>query len=910
MKPRKYLWCLLTAAAVAAAWGTSPPAATAAAKAGKRSPDGVWTLQRDAAEVRGARSYDLNERALRRILAGAPAESAGTGARRPVLYLPLPGGGFARFRVETSPIFSAGLEARHRSIRTYRGRGVDDPTATARLDVTPLGFHAQILSKTGTVLVDPAAGAYRSVRTQGLPASPFACGVRDGEGASALLAPAAHPSGDRLRTYRLAVTATGEYTAFFGGETNAAARIATMVNRATGILEREVAVRLVIAATRLFPDPATDPFPTGSVVDDALLAQNQAELDASVGAAGYDIGHVLTQGPGAGLAQIGATCADGAKGRGGTALPDPAGDLFDVDRFTHEVGHQLGAHHTFNGSTGGCGANRDAATAYETGSGSTIMAFSGQCGDEDVQPQVDDYFHGASFDEITGFRDGAGATCGVETPTGNGVPVVAAGPDLSIPRGTPFTLTASATDPDADALTFCWEQFDLGAATPPLNVADGPLFRSRRPAASPARTFPALADLLSGAPTPWERLPEVDRALTFRVTARDNRADGGGVDYDELTLTVSGEPFALTAPAAGAGLECGDTATLAWQVGGGSVATDVRVLYSADGGANFGELIASTPNDGAESVTVPRTLTPEARLKLDALGNVFFALSGPLPVDDTKPPAVTAPPDLPGVECTSPDGASPLLGLAVAADLCDETPALASDAPAVFPFGTTTVTWTGTDDSGNSGTDTQLVTVVDTTPPSIAAPADVTAECTSPLGTPVELGEPVVSDVCDDAVTVSNDAPELFPLGRTTVLWTAVDDFDNSADDDQTVTVVDTTVPTITLALSPAVLWPPNHRLVTVRATVTAEDACDAAPGIRLVSITSDEPDNGAGDGNTAGDIDGAAFGADDREFRLRAERSGGGDGRVYTVTYEVRDASGNATLKTATVTVPHDRGN
>jgi len=270
---------------------------------------------------------------------------------------------------------------------------------------------------------------------------------------------------------------------------------------------------------------------------------------------------------------------------------------------------------------------------------------------------------------------------------------------------------------------------------------------------------------------------------------------------------------------------------------------------------------------------------------------------------------VTAPPDLPGVECTSPAGASPLLGLAVAADLCDETPALGNDAPLIFPFGTTTVTWTATDDSGNSGTDTQLVTVVDTTPPSIAAPADVTVECTSPLGTPVALGTPVVSDVCDDAVSVSNDAPALFPLGMTTVLWTAVDNFDNSASDAQLVTVVDTTAPAFTLALSPAVLWPPNHKLVTVRAAIVVLEACDAAPSVRLLSIVSDEPDNGRGDGNTTGDIAGATLGTDDREFQLRAERSGGGDGRVYTVTYEVRDASGNASTRVATVTVPHDQG-
>jgi hypothetical protein len=409
--------------------------------------------------------------------------------------------------------------------------------------------------------------------------------------------------------------------------------------------------------------------------------------------------------------------------------------------------------------------------------------------------------------------------------------------------------------------------------------------------------------------------------MKFRVTARDNRAGGGGVDHDQVMLAVSDDPlpFAITAPVPGANLECGDAATLTWQVGGGSVAANVRALLSTDSGATFpDELFASAPNaPGTAPFTVPKKLTSTgaARIKLEALENVFFALSGVLTIDDTKAPVVTAPPDLPAVECTSPAGASPILGVATATDLCDDAPVLVNDAPLVFPLTlpptTVTVTWTATDDSQNSGTDAQLVTVVDTTPPSIAAPPDIMAECTSPLGTPVALGAPVVSDVCDAAVTVTNNAPvpPLFPLGLTTVLWTAQDDFGNKAGDDQKVTIVDTTPPVLTLALSPAVLWPPNHKLVTIRATITVRDVCDAVPTVRLVSGTSSEPDNGKGDGNTSGDIVGATIGTDDREFELRAERSGGGVGRVYTVTYEARDASGNTTRRTATVTVPHDQG-
>jgi endo-1,4-beta-xylanase len=121
------------------------------------------------------------------------------------------------------------------------------------------------------------------------------------------------------------------------------------------------------------------------------------------------------------------------------------------------------------------------------------------------------------------------------------------------------------------------------------------------------------------------------------------------------------------------------------------------------------------------------------------------------------------------------------------------------------------------------------------------------------------------------------------------------------------VTVEDTLPPSLTVSLTPNVLWPPNHKLVTVTATVEAIDGCDPSPAVRLVSIVSNEPDNGTGDGNTAGDIQGAALGTADFAFELRGERSGPGSGRSYTVTYEAEDASGNTTLAQAIVSVPHN---
>jgi hypothetical protein len=209
------------------------------------------------------------------------------------------------------------------------------------------------------------------------------------------------------------------------------------------------------------------------------------------------------------------------------------------------------------------------------------------------------------------------------------------------------------------------------------------------------------------------------------------------------------------------------------------------------------------------------------------------------------------------------------------------------------------------DTFGQYDEDTTSVGVVDTTPPSVTAPANAHAECTGSAGTPVDIGQATATDVCDASPVISSDAPQLFKLGKTTVTWTATDESLNKGTATQTVTIVDTTPPKLTVTLSPTVLWPPNHKLVQITASITVDDVCDPNPTVRLVSIKSTEPDNGLGDGDTPQDIQGADFTGDDRAFYVRAERSGLGDGRVYTVTYEARDASGNTTTKQAMVTVP-----
>jgi len=224
------------------------------------------------------------------------------------------------------------------------------------------------------------------------------------------------------------------------------------------------------------------------------------------------------------------------------------------------------------------------------------------------------------------------------------------------------------------------------------------------------------------------------------------------------------------------------------------------------------------------------------------------------------------------------------------------------------PLGETSYVFKVVDTFGQYAEAITKVSVVDTTAPTVTAPPAVEVECTGD-GQAVTLGNATATDVCDASPAITNDAPPLFFVGpATTVTWTATDKSRNSGTATQTVKVVDTKPPVLTVTLSPTVLWPPNHKLVPITATITVKDKCDPHPTVKLVSITSNEPDNGLGDGDTTGDIQGAALQTDDREFLLRSERSGPGGGRVYTVIYEARDASGNTTRKEATVTVPKNQ--
>ncbi|HBL31788.1 MAG TPA: hypothetical protein DD490_33615 [Acidobacteria bacterium] len=600
---------------------------------------GAWELPLP----RHHRVLEVDVDGLQRVLDRAPAE----------LFLPYPDGTDRRFRVEEAPILEPALADRFRDLRTFTLQGIDDPTATGRLSLTPLGLHALVLSASGTVLLDPyrkgemspvVASFKRDARRSA--GEPFHCDVpAESEGARPVSAGPpgrlAVASGTQLRTYRLALAGTGEYTAAVcapdpAGVACGLAAMVVSMNRVNAVYEREVALRMVLVGNNnlvVYTDGATDPYTNGSGV--TMLGENQTNLNTVIGSANYDVGHVFSTG-GGGVASLQVPCT-ASKARGVTGQANPVGDPFDIDYVAHEMGHQFGGSHTFNGTTGNCSGNRSSSSAYEPGSGTTIMAYAGICGAENLQPHSDDTFHTRSFDQIVAFSTGVtGTSCAAVTATGNTPPTVNAGPAFSIPKQTPFTLTGSGADGDGDALTYLWEEFDLGSAAPPNDdvAAVRPIFRTFVPLTVPSRTFPRLADLLGNTTTLGESLPTRGRTMTFRLTVRDNRTGGGGVNWASTTVAVDATagPFVITQPNTALSWLGGGGQTVTWNVAGTTAApvscANVAIDLSTDGGLTFPvALAASTANDGTEAVTLPNTPTPQARVRVSCVGNVFFDLS-------------------------------------------------------------------------------------------------------------------------------------------------------------------------------------------------------------------------------------------------------------------------------------------
>lgn len=592
------------------------------------------------------KTFELSYMPFKMLLGTAPHErNVSLRNSNFIVSIPMPDGSMERFRIVEYAMMEQGLSDKYPELRTFYGVGIDNRLASVRMDLTYKGFRAMIFTGTenGTVFIDPATTEttqYYTVYYKNdypRPDKGFECGFVNGENTNKEINYTPDMQGEQLRTYRLALACTGEYAAVFGATVpNVLSEMTTAMNRINGVYEKDVAARMVIIANNnllVYLNGATDPYSNNS--GGAMLTQNINTCNTVIGSANYDVGHVFSTG-GGGVAYLGVICGTNKAG-GVTGLPSPIGDPFYIDYVAHEMGHQFGGNHTFNSVSSACGGgNRAASAAFEPGSASTIMGYAGICGSDNLQNNSDAYFHVHSIFEIRAhITGGGGNSCPVTTSTGNGDPVVTMPPigGFTIPKSTPFYLTGSATDPNSDPLFYCWEQYNLGPAGTWNNpTGNAPIFRSFTGVSSGTRIFPKLSSLLNNTVVIGEILPSYARILTFRLTARDNKPGGGGLAYDAVTFFVDGTagPFLVTFP--NTNVSIGGVQTVTWDVAGTTASpvscANVKITLSTDGGNTWPTVLAaSTANDGSQAVTLPNISNTQARVKIEAVGNIFYDIS-------------------------------------------------------------------------------------------------------------------------------------------------------------------------------------------------------------------------------------------------------------------------------------------
>ncbi|MCU0325483.1 MAG: M12 family metallo-peptidase [Spirosomaceae bacterium] len=579
------------------------------------------------------------------------------------IKFPLPNGSIRNFVFNETLISSQKIA----NIETFDAVS-SDGKIKMKLTFTNNGMEGIMHTPEGYFFIEPSNAAkdeYQIYSPEDVKNANINCGTNEGDFQSnrngKMLSVAPFPVGTQLRKYKLAAAATGEMTGYYGSQANALAKIVSIANATNLIYELEASMTFELATqttdfTIIFTNAATDPFGTisASACQASFTSMNTSGI---LPYSAYGIGHTFNT-----LAALGggsfsangvagpSPCVDNQKSRAFTQWTFDAPVSMIVSVFAHEVGHQFSAWHTYNaigGSSGNptfCTNGWDSQTAIEPGSGTTLMSYHNNCtnptnytnsGNNKLQ-----YFNTKSLEQIFNAIGGSSGTCITSTATGNTAPVANAGSDVTIPKGTPFTLNGTATDANGDALTYTWEQYDVATANdkgamgssingvggyPAVNSTTAPLFRSEQSSSSTSRTFPKMTYITNNANNPAdteaEDLPQVARTMKFRFTVRDNKTGGGGVDSDEIVVTVNTTgPLEVSNFNTAQTIAAGSNQTVTWNVNNtNTLVANVKILLSADGGNTFPYvLLSSTPNDGSQSVTIPANVvsTTQGRIKV------------------------------------------------------------------------------------------------------------------------------------------------------------------------------------------------------------------------------------------------------------------------------------------------------
>ncbi len=615
----------------------------------------------DVKEPTKAKYFELNFNTLKETLKDAPMEYTNS-KKQLIVSFPLEDGSIERFSVVESPIMAPEMSAKYPNIKTYSGVSIDNPLNSIRFDHTPLGFHGSIHTPNGRVLLDPytrGSGDHvivyneKDTYTDAEDMPVLGCGVtsdyyaepdteeKSTEIATNQLRAAKTPV--NVRVYRLALTCTGEFAQQNGGTLESVnASFTTILNRLNQIFQLEVAIRVQLIPENdnlIFLDPDTDPYNNQNNSGSAFLAQTRpAFILNGIFDDMYDVGHLFHRGcSDVGGVVNGRACDDMGKSRGVTCQFSVSNVTAVVDVLAHEIAHQFSCGHSWDNCPSSAN-QRAGSVSCEPGSGTTIMSYSGACGDQNLGAS-DSYYNICSLESFYRYIRDVEPNCGMDVQNGNNFPVVVAPYEdgFFIPASTPFELTAEASDEDGDAITYCWEQTDVGTVPSPIGmpVGNAPIFRSRPPTTSPTRSFPSYAAVLANSFNNTEVMPTYDRDLTFACTVRDNVADGSGVVWDGVAFKVDGEsgPFRLTFPSSlNHSLTAGEMAEFTWDPANSQNAPvnckTVNLLLSYDNGASFTDTLArNVINDGSYFVNVPDRVSNNTRIKIEAADNIFYDFS-------------------------------------------------------------------------------------------------------------------------------------------------------------------------------------------------------------------------------------------------------------------------------------------
>jgi len=624
-----------------------------------------------------SKAYTLDFNQLKSHLETAPKSETGIAvASNVTIDIPTFDGGFEKYSIYETSNMAPELAAKYPDIKSYRGKSLSNTNRTLSFGLSPKGIKMILFShdekpiviepasKDGTVyLISPAAPNLLPENDK------LSCHLEDGDSFMLKNPTFVTDNTDdkKYRIFRLAVTVDGEFSAYHGGTVSASlAAINDLMSYINPVYERDLSIHMNMIAntdTVIYLDAATDPYTDtgqfGSLLGNSLNSQTQTTLTQNIGEANYDIGILFTNQTGGGNAgKIAAVCIDG----GATITPPPIfgykivigkgaayagpvngtgpqGYIYSMV-IAHEMGHQYGANHTFSRSEGATiGASR------EPGSGSTIMGYPGVTGTYDVLDKHSDQFLHYSISQINNYIKTT--TCAVTTNMANNPPVVNAGDDYTIPKGTAFKLTAIASDPDNNSLTYSWEEADIsshpsGYTFPDRMSGITQNFRVYQPASSPTRYLPPFEEVLNGSLyNTWNMVSDVTRSMKFISLVRDNATGGGQTATDEMTVNVDANtgPFKINSISLNQNYPSGSSHLLQWDVNGTNAAPintqSVNILISTDGGNTFSTLVSNTANDGQESITIPATPSPKAYIIVESIGNIYYAASSAFAIDHT-----------------------------------------------------------------------------------------------------------------------------------------------------------------------------------------------------------------------------------------------------------------------------------